>query len=247
MYIKPVEAINDSIIEQEWDDVAIYRDHLIQSGQDVSLLDVTEPFILKAVSCKEIQTVLDCGCGTGHLTQIIANKLKKSVIGIDISGKSIDLAEKHYGNNDNLTFLKSSIVHFAKHDVSFDACIANMVLMDIAELKRNLAAVFNLLKPNGTFCFTITHPCFWPIYWEYFNEPWFNYESEIYIKAPFYVNGKRIGQTTHVHRPLSTYISLCKDVGFTIKEIQELYPLSSHLDLNYHYDYPRFIGFVCQK
>lgn len=247
MYIKPVDSINDSIIEQEWDEVADYRDRLIQSGQDISLLDVTEPFILEAISPEGMRSVLDCGCGSGHLTQIIANRLKKTVIGIDISGKSIALAEKNYGESDNLTFLKSSIIHFAKHDIVFDACIANMVLMDIADIKRNMISIFNLLKPNGTFCFTITHPCFWPIYWEYFNEPWFNYESEICIKAPFYINGKHVGQTTHVHRPLSLYISLCKEVGFTIEKIKELYPLNSHLDLNYHYDYPRFIGFVCRK
>ena len=247
MYIKPVDSISDSIIEQEWDEIADIRDRLIQTGQDISLLDVTEPFVLEIISSDKINTVLDCGCGSGHLTQIIANKFKKSVVGIDISGKSISLAQRHYGHYNNLSFVKSSIIHFAKHDISFDACIANMVLMDIADIKRNLIAIYNLVKPNGLFCFTITHPCFWPIYWGYFKEPWFHYESEIYIKAPFYVNGEYVGKTTHVHRPLSTYITLCKEVGFTIENVKELYPLNSHLDLNYHYDYPRFIGFICRK
>ncbi len=247
MYIKPVDSINDSIIEQEWDEIADVRDRMIRSGQDISLLDVTEPFILESISSDEIKTVLDCGCGSGHLTQMVANRFKKSVIGIDISGKSIDLAKKNYGDSDNLDFVKSSIIHFAKHTISFDACIANMVLMDLAEIKRNLNAIYDLLKPNGLFCFTITHPCFWPIYWEYFKEPWFNYGAELNIKAPFYVNGEYIGKTTHVHRPLSTYFALCKEVGFSVENIKELYPLNSHLDLNYHYEYPRFIGFVCRK
>lgn len=247
MYIKPVASINDNIIEQEWDEIADIRDKLIQSGQDISLLDVTEPFILEVISPDKIRTVLDCGCGSGHLTQIIANKLKKTVVGIDISGRSISIAQEHYGDHNNLSFLKSSIIHFAKHDINFDACIANMVLMDIADIKRNLIAIYNLVKPNGLFCFTITHPCFWPIYWEYFKEPWFNYGAEICINAPFSVNGKYVGKTTHVHRPLSTYTSLCKEVGFSVEDIKELYPLNSHLDLNYHYDYPRFIGFICRK
>lgn len=247
MYIKPVDSFNDNIIEQEWDTIADVRDRLIHSGQDISLLDVTEPFVLEVISRDDIRSVLDCGCGSGHLTQIIANKLKKSTVGIDISGKSIDLAEKHYGRSDNVSFIKSSIIHFAKHKISFDACVANMVLMDISEIRQNLVAIYSLLNTNGTFCFTITHPCFWPIYWEYFKEPWFNYGSEICIKAPFYVNGEFLGETTHVHRPLSSYITICKEVGFTIEHIKELYPLNSHLDLNYHYDYPRFIGFICRK
>ena len=247
MYIKPVNSISEGIIEQEWDAVADYRDNLIRTGQDISLLDVTEPFVLEIISHESIKSVLDCGCGTGHLSGLMAEKLKKSVVGIDISGRSIMLAQKNYDSKEELFFVKSSIMHFAKHDVKFDACVANMVIMDIADIKNNLKAIYNMVKPGGIFCFTITHPCFWPIYWSYFNEPWFKYDSEIFLKAPLYINNKRLGETTHIHRPLSTYISLSKDVGFRIEEIRELYPLTSHLDLDYHYEYPRFIGFVCRK
>ena len=247
MYIKPVNSISEVIIEQEWDAIADYRDSLIRTGQDISLLDVTEPFVLENISHESIRSVLDCGCGTGHLPSLMAEKLEKEVVGIDISGRSITLAQKNYGHKPNLNFVKSSVIHFAKHDLKFDACVANMVLMDLTNIKKNLEAIYKMVKPGGVFCFTITHPCFWPIYWSYFNEPWFKYDSEIFLRAPLYINNKCLGETTHIHRPLSTYILLCKESGFKIEEIRELYPLTSHLDLDYHYEYPRFIGFVCRR
>ena len=101
---------------------------------------------------------------------------------------------------------------------------------------------------GGYFCFTITHPWFWPVYWNYNNEKWFNYDSEIYIKAPFKISDYLVGaETTHIHRSFTRYFSVCSKAGFDIVNIKELYPKSSHLELNYSYDYPRFMGFVCKK
>lgn len=248
MYIKPINDISDKIVEQEWDAVADIRHRIIQNGEDISLLDVTEPFILESISnYGEGLSVLDCGCGTGHLTYLIAEKLDKKVYGIDISGKSIKIASQDYGDINNINYEKISIVDFSKRNIDFDMCIANMVLMDIVDIEKNIEAIHNMIKTGGCFFFTITHPCFWPIYWGYFSEPWFRYNSEIFINAPFQISKSLIGNTTHVHRPLSKYIELCKKSGFGIVEIKELYPTASHLEIDYKYDYPRFIGFVCKK
>jgi len=247
MYIKPIDSFTEEIVEQEWDAVAAFRDDVIRDGRDISLIDVTEPFVLESVSSDGIKTVLDCGCGTGHLSYLMAVKLGKKVTGIDISGKSIQVAKENYESCSDVIFIKTSIKQFATQHESYDACIANMVMMDLADMKSNLEAIYQMLKPGGLFCFTITHPCFWPIYVKYFDEPWFQYNKEIYITAPFYVNNYFIGHTTHVHRPLSKYVSLCKDTGFQLMVQKELYPQSSHLELNYEYKYPRFLGFVYRK
>lgn len=247
MYIKPVNSINDRMIEQEWDLIAELRDEIIRTGKDISLLDVTEPFILESVCSYNVNRILDCGCGTGHLSYLFAQKMQKKVDGIDMSGKCIEIAKCNYSHVPNLTFFKESIIDYSNREIIYDACFANMVLMDMMNVKDNLNAIYLMLKNRGIFSFTITHPCFWPFYCNYFNEPWFDYRSEISIKAPFQVNNNLIGHTTHIHRPLSKYISLCQEVGFEIIKIEELYPKSSHMELSYKYDYPRFLGFLCQK
>lgn len=245
--IKTEDVLDEKIIEYEWDHIAETRDHIIQDGKDISLLDVTEPFVLKQLCRYQPDCVLDCGCGTGHLSSLIAQKIKSSVDAIDISGKSISIAKQRYNNTNYLNFQKCSIIEHTKTNKLYDSCVANMVLMDTINLNANLRAIYKMLKKGGTFIFTITHPCFWPLYWNYFNEPWFEYDKEICIKAPLCINSKTMAETTHIHRPMNMYLTSLVDVGFTINKIEELFPLSSHLDIDYCYEYPRFIGVVCRK
>lgn len=248
MYIKPIDSIDNESIKKEWDDVAYFRNKLIVQGKDISLLDVTEPFILENIDCTDKLRALDCGCGTGHLTYMLS-KLCDHVIGIDFSGKSIEIACDNYPNIHNLLFAKYEISDFARiNEQQFNICTANMVLMDTPNLDKVINSVYKMLESGGTFIFTITHPCFWPIYWNYFYEPWFNYNNEIIINAPFCIYNKAVlGSTTHIHRSLNQYIDTCEKNGFKICKIQELYPKHSHMEPDYDYSYPRFIGFVCQK
>lgn len=250
MYFKPIQSkdiIDEKTIEYEWDTIAEYREHIISEGKDISLLDVTEPFILKNLSDYQSQSILDCGCGTGHLSALIARKFEKNLDAIDISGKSINIAKRNFGEIKGLNFYKRSIIEHINSQKIYDCCIANMVLMDTIDLKDNLKAIYNMTRNTGAFIFTITHPCFWPIYWNYFNESWFDYNKEIYIKAPFKISGKIMTESTHIHRPLNMYLSYIQDAGFDIIKIEELFPTSSHLDIDYFYDYPRFLGVVCKK
>lgn len=250
MYFKAIKTesvLDERIIECEWDRIAETRDHMILDGKDISLLDVTEPFVLKQLCRFQPEHVLDCGCGTGHLSSLIAQKINSKVDAIDISGRSISIARQRYNHINHLDFQKCSIIEHAKTNKLYDSCIANMVLMDTINLDANLRAIYRILKKDGTFIFTITHPCFWPLYWNYFKEPWFEYDKEIYIRAPFRVSSKTMSETTHIHRPLNMYLSSLNNAGFKTIRLEELFPLSSHLDIDYCYEYPRFIGVVCRK
>lgn len=106
--IKYVDNITKKEIATEWDLVADKREQLIQSSSDISLLYVTEPFVTKCLNLIPGKNVLDCGCGTGHLSAIIA-KFDRNVTAIDISGKSINIAEEKYNQIKNLKFYRHSI------------------------------------------------------------------------------------------------------------------------------------------
>lgn len=231
-------------ISTEWNTVCKSRQSIIDKGQDISLIAVTIPCILKNISENNPKILLDAGCGSGYLTYKAAN-LSTKCVGIDISENSICLAKSMYKKN-NLSFECCAIEEFI-YDIPFDTCIANMVFMDDPNWLISIRHIYDLLDKNGRFYFTITHPCFWPQYWNYQNEPWFNYNQEIFIENEFVTSlSKSIGITTHIHRPLSQYVSGLISTGFIIEKIEEIYPTIDTPEV-YNYEYPRFLFFQSKK
>ena len=231
-------------LSREWDEICEKRHALIEKGRDISLTMVTAPYILEWFKNRKNLSVLDVGCGTGYLTNQIAN-LGNNCIGIDSSKKSIEIAKAHYSKFNT---------HFEKHktkdyrsNIKFDVCVANMVFMDDPEWMESLFNIYSLLKDDGVLIGLITHPWFWPKYWKYEDEEWFRYNEELFIECSFSTTySDALGTTTHIHRPLSMYVSGFKTTGFSIERIDELFP-SKEMPEGYETRYPKFIGFVCGK
>ena len=238
----PHKSLED--ISSEWDVIADKRQHIIEQGKDLSLLYVTAPCILRNVELLNAKRVIDVGRGSGYLTHKIS-KLVDNCWGIDSSVASIQLAQKKY-SSDNMHFFVSTISNY-KFPSNIDVCTANMVFMDDPEWRQSILHIYHELLPGGSFLFTITHPCFWPQYWGYDKEPWFDYFKEIYIEADFNITTeKKLGISTHIHRPLSQYMNDLLSVGFSIVNIEEPLPILD-LPMNYEKRYPRFLFFHCKK
>ena len=237
---KRISPVNLETISSEWDKVGPLRQTVIESGKDISLQRTTGQCIIDNLRMiKNHNRVLDVGCGTGFLTNEIA-LIAKECWGIDSSEESIKVAIQKY-QKANLHFIQSSIKDYSS-DQLFDVCIANMVFMDDPEWNSSLRNILKLLIPNGKLLMTITHPCFWPRYWGYQDEEWFNYMDEIYIQGAFSITlEKNLGTTTHIHRPLSNYIYTIIESGFNIEKVIELHSspiLSRGTNEN---NFPRFI------
>ena len=234
---KKITPVNLNTISQEWDIVGPARQSAIELGKDISLVNITGPCITENLKRIKHNQIIDVGCGTGFLSNEIAT-FANECWAIDSSRESIRLATQKY-KRDNLHFICSSIKEFSS-DRLFDVCVANMVFMDDPEWKDSLSNIIKLLSPEGKLLMTITHPCFWPRYWGYQDEKWFNYLDEIFIQGSFSITLESdIGITTHIHRPLSSYISELICQGLLIEKLEEL-PLpikNTELDINY----PRFI------
>ena len=116
-----------------------------------------------------------------------------------------------------------------------------MVLMDVVNINECIKAISNLLTKGGNFIFSITHPYFWPKYWKYENESWYNYSQELIIESEFKITNQTTSyKTTHIHRPLSMYTKLLKRFNFEIDSILEI-PNDEKSN------YPRFLIINCQK
>lgn len=247
--LRPVMGKTQNEITKEWSKIAKFRVSQIKKGIDLSFSYILVPCIFELSEQSDFTSVIDIGCGVGFLSKALANKAQR-VIGIDTSRENIEIARKLFGNIANAEFVNSAIQDYIPEvgEKSCTLAILNMTLMTTLDLNEVLKSTACILKPAAHLVFTITHPCFWPLYWEYAFENWFNYKKEIPIEAEFKISlQKRSGLiTTHIHRPLEHYISCLIKAGFIIDQISEPFP-DSETEEKYpkRWQYPRFLGIRC--
>jgi len=231
-------------VSVEWDNICEKREAAIECGKDVSLMSVTAPWLIRRVREVRPKRLLDAGCGSGYITaQLVTGT--DYCCGVDASRKSIALAREKYRAT-GIQFSLSPIADFHA-DVPFDLCVSMMALTSDPTWLASVQKIHSLLVPSGLFLIMISHPCFWPKYWGYQSEPWFNYNKEIYIEHDFSISlVKSMGKTTYIHRPLTQYYDGLIEAGFTVEKLEEPYPTSQTPD-GYSYQYPRFLFLQCRK
>lgn len=184
--------------------------------------------------------ILDAGCGDGFYTRQLAYK-GAAVIGIDGSENLLKIAREK-NSHTNVSFQAADLlVKLPFKDNSFDIVVSNMVLMDIEDIGSFISETSRILKPNGVFVFSITHPCFFISDWQIDNNG-----KRIYKKLYYYLNQRTeeldfYGRTLHFHRPLSYYFNKLNENGFLVSELQEPVPEVKNDDTEYHFRIPSFI------
>jgi SAM-dependent methyltransferase len=249
--IRPTIQKTQDQVAREWDKLVKIRCEQIENGKDLSFNFVLLPMILELTEGADHSNVVDIGCGPGFLTKEFASK-SKQIVGIDLSGESIKCAYERHGGIGNIEFVNSSAEKFISPEriSTFSLAISNMALMTTLDLEATVTAIAMLLKRGGHFAFTTCHPWFWPRYWGYSSEPWFDYSREIAIEAPFKISLESDTGliTTHVHRPLHYYVRSLNRAGFVIDKVMEPIPnMDIERRYNRSWEYPRFLGMRCKK
>lgn len=108
------------------------------------------PVILKKLSEIPYHTALDLGCGTGEMMRLILQQNKdKSLYGIDLSEKMLEVAKEKLGNHVNLILSDSEQLPFS--DSFFDVVYCNDSFHHYPAPDKVLSEVYRVLKPNGIF------------------------------------------------------------------------------------------------
>jgi SAM-dependent methyltransferase len=232
----------------EWDALAPIRLRQITSGADISYRHVLVPNILALAADEAPATAVDAGCGIGYLTHLLAENVEE-IIGIDPSADSISIARAHYGSRASFCF-ETLERYSQKNPESVDLVVANMVLMDVLDLDSFIAAAHRVMRPGGALVFSATHPCFWPSYYGYADEPWYRYDRELIVESPFRITTEPTCQllSTHVHRPLHFYVEAFRKSGLSLESLREPMPSA---DVEAHYPEPwknpRYLIGLCRR
>lgn len=103
-----------------------------------------------------IANLLDIATGTGDFAMQAAGELPlKTITGIDISQKMLDIAKKKtvvLTQSKQFKFMKADCEHMPFNDNSYDAITSAFGIRNFQNLDNCLVEMHRVLKPNGVLC-----------------------------------------------------------------------------------------------
>src|SRR4051812_5385521 len=140
---RKLEQKSQRLIEAEWDVLAPIRFSQIASGVDITYHHVLIPAVQVLLPKKNTEFALDAGCGVGFFTDMLADYAAEA-IGVDASVETIKIAQLNFGTR--AKFVCSTLEHHAQiNKETYDLAVANMVLMDVLDLRLFLSSISYLI------------------------------------------------------------------------------------------------------
>ena len=218
-----------------WADLAGYWDETFGDAGDLWHRSLIDPPLLKLIGEVADLRVLDLACGNGYLSRRFARQ-GASVTGLDGSAPTIELAQAREAREPlGVTYYVGDAAHLDMlADTSFDLVVSNMALMDIEDAAGAIHEAARILRPQGRFIFSISHPCFdkvntsgWAIEYIYpVTTIWrkmSRYREIAVDDLPWTNEGQTVITRAH-HRPLSWYFQELRAAGLVVAALEEPAP-----------------------
>lgn len=178
------------------------------------------------------KAVLDLGCGFGWHCRFAREQHASKVVGVDISEKMLQTAREKTTDS-AITYLQMPIEDIDFPNAQFDVVISSLAFHYIESFEPICKRIYDCLKPDGTFVFSVEHP----IFTASAEQEWYLDEQGNRLHWPvdhYHTEGLR--ETTFLtdsvmkyHRTVSTYLNDVIGAGFTIKAVKESKPTDEML------------------
>ena len=194
------------------------------------------PSLASLLDVQSGQHILDIACGNGLTSRKLA-ELGARVSAFDFSANLIEKAKARENPNSLISYHVIDATNekelLALGEESFDSALSNMALFDIADIETLFRTLPRLLKPNGTFVFSLMHPAFNNASAMHVMEE-VDYEGEIKTvysvkisryMTPYYAKGLALRNQPkpqmYFERPLHYYLNLGFQNGFVLDAFEE--------------------------
>jgi len=223
-----------------WAHMAAYWDEKFGDEGDLWHRTLIDPPLLKLVGKVAGQRVLDLACGNGYLSRRFVRQ-GASVTGVDASAPTIALAQAREDREPlGVAYQVVDAAHLEMlADESFDLVVSNMALMDIEDAAGAIQEAARVLRFQGRFIFSMSHPCFdkintsgWEIEIIYpKTTAWrkMSHYREIAVDDLPWTNVGQTIITRAYHRPLSWYFQALRTAGFVVAALEEPKPTEEFL------------------
>jgi ubiquinone/menaquinone biosynthesis C-methylase UbiE len=121
------------------------------------------PSLVSLLEVQPGQHILDIACGNGLTSRRLA-ALEAQVTAFDFSANLIEKAKARSTYQSLITYHVIDVTNeqqlLSLGEGTFDSAISNMALFDMSDIDTLFHVLPKLLKSNGRFVFSLTHPCF---------------------------------------------------------------------------------------
>jgi SAM-dependent methyltransferase len=179
------------------------------------------PAVLSQLPPLEGLRVLDAGCGTGKLADIMVSQ-GASVTAFDYNADFVEWSRQRLG--DRAVVLQADLAQplsFAA-DKSFDLVTASLVLHYLKDWAPALRELQRVLAPGGLLVFSTHHPT---MTWQLFKLE--DYHAETLIEDEW-----AIGTVRYYHHSLDYISGALRDGGFIIEHLHEPLPTEDFRRVN---------------
>ena len=163
-------------------------------------------------------SLLDLGCGDGSLLSLLCSHYSK-VLGIDGAEKMIEVARNKYPQLKESFLVCDITKQFPLLDNSYDIVLCNMVLMDLENIESTIREIHRVLRQNGVFILTTTHPCF-SFVSHHSSNPERRYIDNFHHEKTLDTTFSSI--CNNYHRPIHFYLQQLLQTNFEIKWFEEI-------------------------
>jgi SAM-dependent methyltransferase len=230
-----------------WNTAAADRRRQIESGLDYTFCRVFQPLYRDLLPRFGGHSLLEVGCGTGHLALMFSQVGIATTALEPSAGMHAEASDVLRGSSVRL--LNTTVEAFPVQP--FDIVLSHLCAQAVQDLPGFLAASGSHLGSGGRLVFSIPHPCFYNGYKGLIPAADFTYSRETSTEASFSITaepGTVFSGVPYHHRPLSNYFAAIAGAGLVATEFLEPWP-SDDVQALYgqRWKTPRYCVFVCAR
>lgn len=233
---------------ERWNKAAKLRKEQIESGLDLTFSKVFLPYYLELVLKLRPISLLEVGCGTGHLCSALSSQIY-NVVSLEPSCGMYEIASDVLRET-KVQLINKPLQDF-KSEKAFDLIISHMCIQTINEIDNLFESINLHMDKNSVFIFTIPHPCFYNDYKKFFLSEEYSYMVPINKNITFAItkdSGRPISGVPYNHRPLSSYFNSLRMRDMLVVDFHEIFP-EPEVQLLYgkRWDTPRYCVFHVKR